>query len=380
MAPVAQESAEYIKLEVSHKISNITLTLYQADREANELVLLNTIREAFDSPLVTIPNVVDLTAASVSERRNLLSVSSSIQISYKIQSSTQSTGADSAEAEATLGRHIEHSVQHGEFQKLLREFADVLGATALRFVVSTEEGFSVQPDSSDEDSDGTLFGYDETTALVIFVVTISILVVLLCVTYGRALSCPVGKRDEPMSLADQARRNAQNFDVNGEDLEMTWVQTDRGLVRTTRRREDMVRTPLSTGRSGKRYQGIGSSDSQGERDDPSQESRPSSASATDPFSDESPIFDLLGDTPSRGQATGPSMSVSPSTGSMLPHGVGTGKKISINLKGVRGANNSMTAASRQQDDGMDDFLAIAARSDHQGSPAGGSDEVDEILF
>ena len=228
MAPVARDNSEYIGLEVSHKISNITLALYLEDEEANKLVVLNTVKDAFNSPLVTIPNVVDLSAASNSGRRNLLSAASSIQVSYKIQSSTQSIEVDSAEAETSLETTIKRSVDDGEFQMALRYYADSLGAPHMLYAISSAEGFSVRRDSSGDEVEDTFMGYDEKTALTIFAVTIAILLGVLCAASGRALCCPKGKGNETMSLADQARRNAQNFDVNGDDLEMTWVQTDRG--------------------------------------------------------------------------------------------------------------------------------------------------------
>ena len=375
MAPVAQDSVEFVELEVSHKIRNITLALYAADETTNELTVLNAIVSAFGaSPIVSIPNIVGLEVVENSGRR-LASESSCIQISYKIQSSTQLADVDSKEAESTLGETIEHSVHQGEFQQALRDYAVSFNTTSLAYAITTDDGFSVQWQSPGDDTDDAYLGYDQTTALVIFTLTVFVLITLLCLTYGRVLCCPKANGDEPMSLADQARQSVRTFEANREDLEMTWVQTDTGLVRATRRREDMVVTPMSTGRGGERYQGIGSSDSHGEVGSPRRDGRVPASPATDPFSNDQPIFDLLGDSPEGGI-----MSVSPSTGSMLPHNVGTGKKISVNIKGMRGTNDSMTMPSRQQDDAMDDFLAIAARNDH-GSPGGGaSDEVDEILF
>ena len=150
-------------------------------------------------------------------------------------------------------------------------------------------------------------------------------------------------------------------------------------MRTTRRKGDVVHTPLSMGRGGERYQGIGSSDSQMEEDGLRGGTIPSSSPATDSFSDRTPVLDLWGNSRGDTHAKSSNAAVS-STGSVLPQGVGTGKKISINLKGIRGANSSTTVPSRSHEDGIDDFLSIAARSDHQSSPGAASDEVDEIIF
>ena len=152
MAPVAQDSVEFVELEVSHKIRNITLALYAVDETANELTVLNAIVSAFGaSPIVSIPNIVGLEVVENSGRRRLVSESSSIQISYKIQSSTQSADVDSKEAESTLGRLSSTQHHQGEFQQALRDYALEFGATSLAYAITTEDGFSVVMDDDTDD-------------------------------------------------------------------------------------------------------------------------------------------------------------------------------------------------------------------------------------
>ena len=106
------------------------------------------------------------------------------------------------------------------------------------------------------------------------------------------------KPADNMSLADRARARAQGrvsgglFDnSDADDLELTWVQTDTGMVRTTRRRSDLIKSPLAGRRDN--YRGIDSVDTVPSAT-PTQ-SGPGVGSAhrgSDPFSSEQPIVDF----------------------------------------------------------------------------------------
>ncbi len=414
MAPVPETSVDFVKLRVRQVIQNCSFENYQSDSANYDKALKEAIVESIDSEYVTLPNLLDFEVHRyvIELRRRLASEDPGLSLKYNVITSVASMGgSDSPPSSEGLASALQSSLDSGDFTANLRAAASMYGATFLQHSSSDMEGFSVQYNGeehfSEDDDDGNKREL-EAIVLAMFVLLVAVIMVVFSCCAGNRC-CKKGNADN-MSLADRARaqRGSGPGSPGGlfspgdaDDLEMTWVQTDTGLVRTTRRRSDLIQSPL--GGKADRYRGIDSADSvpsatpmqdrEGRgigsqtrgaargRGTPSA----SQAGTPDPFSSEQPIMDLFsggsGASSGSGSGSGTGVSVSPSTGTMLPRS-GAESKISINLRGagIGSASRSaeITRSSRQQqDDGLDDFLSIAARSDNQkGQKNSSSDDHD----
>jgi hypothetical protein len=374
-------------------------------------------------------------AAGASHRVRVLSEETALEVEYLIETNVYSDNeVESPPSAQGIASTLREKVENGHFTSYLQQAATVYGASQLAWASSDASGLYMDwnGESDDDGGENEDSWRDGQLGIMIFVLVMGSVAVVLMLCSRFYCSCCGGGKPDNMSLADRARTSggsngssprspgAAMFDgADPADLELSWVQTSTGMVRTTRRRSDMTRTPLAGHGGGEKYRGISADFTVPSATPGASETGTGTTTSTngssafdeDPFSNEQPIFDLLGQSPagisynSNNSNNSGGVPISPSTGTMRSSS--TTGKIAINLRGVGNASSTsaITTKSRQQqhlqphavDDtaagGLDDFLAIAARappataSSSSSSPAKASstgpqhdDDLDGMLF